>query len=115
MSFGSVVQQFAERHLSFDEVLDLKNPGTFVLKAEGDSMNPRIMKGDLLVVHRGIKPASGAIIVALVNNQFTVRRFFQRGGHVILSPDNKKFSDTVLNDDSDFEVWGLVAFILGKM
>lgn len=115
MSFGAVVEQYVERYLTFDDLLDLKNPGTFVLRSEGEAMNPRIMNGDFLIVHRGVKPIQGAIIVALVNNQFTVRRFFQRSANVILAADNKKFSDLVLNDDSGFEVWGVVAFVLGKL
>lgn len=115
MSFGSAVSQYAEKYLTFDDLLDLKNPGTFILKAEGHSMNPRIMEGDFLIVHRGLKPTPGSVIVALVNNQFTVRRFFQRSSHVFLKADNKKFSDLVLNDDSHFEIWGVVTFVLGKM
>lgn len=115
MSFGSVVEQFAEKHLTFDEILDLKNPGTFILKASGHSMSPRILDGDLLIVHRAAQVVSGAIIVALINNQFTVRRFYQRSNHVILSADNKKFPDIIVNDNSRFEIWGIVSFILGKV
>lgn len=115
MSFGTVVKQFAERHITFDDLLDLKNPGTFVIQAEGDSMFPRIMSGDYMIVHRGAVPRPGAIVIALINNQFTVRRLFKRRGNVILSADNKKFSDIVINDDSGFEIWGVVAFVLGKM
>lgn len=115
MSFGSVVEQFAEKYVSFDDLLELKNPGTYILKITGEAMEPRLLDGDFLIVHRGAQAINGSTIVALINNQFTVRRYFQRSDHVILSAYNQKFSDIVINHDSHFEIWGVVTFILGKL
>ncbi len=61
----------------------------FLLRVKGDSMiNAGIMDGDLVVVHRQQTATNGDIIVALLDEEATVKRFFQHSHAVELRPEN---------------------------
>jgi repressor LexA len=63
--------------------------GEFVLKVKGDSMvNAGIFEGDYVVVKRQETAADGEIVVALVGEEATVKRFFREAEHVRLQPEN---------------------------
>lgn len=63
--------------------------GEFMLRVRGDSMiNAGILDGDLVVVQRQETAADGEIVVALVGEEATVKRFFREADHVRLQPEN---------------------------
>jgi repressor LexA len=72
----------------------------FMLTVEGESMvDAGILPGDLLVVRRQPNAFNGDIVVALIGEEVTVKRFFREGGRVRLQPENASmqpiFVDTV--------------------
>ena len=71
----------------------------FALKVKGDSMiNAGIFEGDIIIVNRQNVANNGQIVVALVEDSATVKRFFRRNGKVVLHPENDKLSDMIYND-----------------
>ena len=63
--------------------------GEFLLRVRGDSMQDAgIIEGDLVVVHSQDHAQDGDIVVALVGEEATVKRFFQEADHVRLQPEN---------------------------
>jgi repressor LexA len=63
--------------------------GEYLLRVRGESMKDvGIMEGDLVVVRRQDTASDGDIIVALVGEEATVKRFFQESDHVRLQPEN---------------------------
>jgi repressor LexA len=63
--------------------------GEFLLRVRGDSMQDvGIIEGDLVVVHSQDHAQDGDIVVALVGEEATVKRFFQESDHVRLQPEN---------------------------
>ncbi|MFN8201939.1 MAG: transcriptional repressor LexA [Solirubrobacteraceae bacterium] len=63
--------------------------GEFMLRVRGDSMiNAGILDDDLVVVQRQETAADGEIVVALVGEEATVKRFFREADHVRLQPEN---------------------------
>jgi repressor LexA len=63
--------------------------GEFVLKVKGDSMKDAgILEGDYVIVHSQDTAADGDIVVALVGEEATVKRFFREKDHVRLQPEN---------------------------
>jgi repressor LexA len=63
--------------------------GEFVLRVKGDSMRDAgILEGDHVVVHRQATATDGDIVVALVGEEATVKRFFKEQDHVRLQPEN---------------------------
>ena len=63
--------------------------GEFVLRITGDSMRDAgILDGDYVVVRRQDTAGDGEIVVALVEDEATVKRFFREPDHVRLQPEN---------------------------
>ena len=77
----------------------LHNKTTFMLKVKGDSMiNVGILDGDLILVEEQPNAANNEIVVALVDDSATVKRFFKEDGHYRLQPEND-FMDPIIVDD----------------
>ena len=63
--------------------------GQFILRVKGDSMiDAGILEGDFVVVRKQETATDGEIIVALVGEEATVKRFFREADHVRLQPEN---------------------------
>ncbi|MBB4664567.1 transcriptional repressor LexA [Conexibacter arvalis] len=63
--------------------------GEFLLRVRGESMKDAgILEGDLVVVRRQQTARDGEIVVALVGEEATVKRFFQEPDHIRLQPEN---------------------------
>jgi repressor LexA len=64
--------------------------GEFLLRVRGDSMkNVGILEGDLVVVKPQETASDGEIVVALVGEEATVKRFYQESDHIRLQPENE--------------------------
>ena len=64
--------------------------GEYILRIRGDSMkNAGILEGDFVVVRRQETAIDGEIVVALVGEEATVKRFFREDDHVRLQPENE--------------------------
>jgi len=113
--FPSPAEDYIENSLDLNHFL-IKHPAaTFFVRVEGDSMNgANISKGDILVVDKAIKPAHKKIIIASVNGEFTVKRLYIEGPNIFLYSENPKFKPIKIQESSDFEVWGVVTYIIHK-
>ena len=61
----------------------------FILKVHGDSMvNVGILDGDFVVVRRQVTANNGEIVVAMIEDEATVKRYYKEGGHFRLQPEN---------------------------
>ncbi len=64
--------------------------GEYILRVRGDSMkNAGILEGDFVVVRRQETANDGEIVVALVGEEATVKRFFRESDHIRLQPENE--------------------------
>ena len=71
----------------------------FMLRTYGDSMiDIGIRKGDLIVVKKQNYANDGDIIVALVDGETTLKRFFKEGSKIILHPENKTMKDIIVKE-----------------
>lgn len=105
-----------------DEVLTLDSSlvhgdGTFLLRVVGDSMiDAHIQEGDFIVVKPQETAAAGEIVVALVGDEATVKRFFPEDGRVRLQPENPRHAPIIVDPASDeFRVVGRVVGLVRKM
>lgn len=74
--------------------------GEYLLRIRGDSMKDAgILDGDLVVVHRQETASDGEIVVALLGDEATVKRFFREGDHVRLQPENEAMEPILVRDD----------------
>jgi repressor LexA len=86
----------------------------FALKVKGDSMvNAHIVDGDTLLVRAQASARDGDIIVALVDGEATVKRFFQGKNQVRLQPENSAMKPILL-DRGDFLIMGKAVGVLRK-
>lgn len=71
----------------------------FILHTHGESMiDIGIKEGDLVVIRKQNTAEDGDIIVAMMNGETTLKRFFKRNGKVVLHPENKDMKDIVVKD-----------------
>jgi DNA polymerase V len=111
--FPSPATDYVDRNLDLNEFLIKNKPATFVIKVLGDSMvGAGIFSGDYLIVDRSLKAVSGKVILAIINGEFTVKRFLQKGREVVLAPENNKYPDLVIKEEDSFEVWGVVTYVI---
>lgn len=65
----------------------------FALRVKGESMkNAGILSGDLVIVRPQKTAENGEIVVALLEDEATVKRFSKKNGHIYLLPENEAFS-----------------------
>jgi repressor LexA len=75
--------------------------GQFILAVQGDSMvDVGILNGDYVVVRPQDTAVDGEIIVALVEEEATVKRFFRESDHIRLQPENKTMDPIIVRDVS---------------
>ena len=76
-----------------------RGPGIFAVRVHGDSMvGAGINDGDIAVVKQNPLPASGEIVVALIDEEVTLKRILKKGTDVILRPENDKYPDLNLSE-----------------
>lgn len=76
----------------------LPNAETFMLRVKGDSMiNMGIYEGDQLIVERKNTASNGEVIVALVDDSATVKRFYKENGHYRLQPENDDMDPIIVD------------------
>ncbi len=84
----------------------------FALRVQGDSMiNAGIYDKDIIIVHQQNNAENGEIVVALVDDSATVKRFYKRDGKIILRPENDTMSDMIFDDVA---ILGIVKGLMRK-
>ena len=100
-------------YLHVDATL-IKGAGSFVLRIRGDSMiEAHISDGDLAVVRPQATADNGDIVVAMVDNEATLKRFYQEEGQIRLQPENFRLQPIILSAaDGDVTIIGKVTGII---
>ena len=72
-----------------------------MLNVVGTSMiNAGIFDGDKIVVRKQATAENGEIVVALIDDSATVKRFYKRDGHFVLHPENDAMDDIIVDEVS---------------
>ncbi len=111
--FPSPADDYLEKRLDLNKHL-VKNPAaTFFVRVAGDSMiGAGIHDEDLLVVDRSLRATHGKIVIAIINNEFTVKRLIKKSGKVYLVPENSNYKSIELKEDIETIIWGVVTTVL---
>lgn len=111
--FPSPASDYVDRSLDLNEILIKNKVATFLVRALGDSMiNAGIFSGDILIVDKSLTPSHKNIVVAILNGEFTVKRFIKEKDKIILRPENLKYKDIEISSEDDFKIWGVVSFVI---
>lgn len=107
--FPSPAEQYLEPPLDLNELLVKRPAATFFVRVQGESMvGAGIHDGDLLVVDRSLRPASGDIIIAYVDGDFTVKTYRRDAQGVRLEPANPEFPAITLRAGQELDYFGKV-------
>ena len=111
--FPSPAADYEEGKLDLNRHL-IRNPAaTFFVRVTGDSMiKAGIHSGDLLVVDRSIEPRDKNVVIAVVNGELTVKRIRIRKNRLTLEAENEAYQSQEINDEMEFEVWGVVTNVI---
>ena len=98
-----------EAHLAVDRSL-VKGKESFLLRVKGDSMiEAHIMPGDLVVVRPQATAENGEIVVALIDGEATLKRFYREREEIRLKPENRTMKALIYRQgDADVQIIGKV-------
>jgi len=99
---------------SIDEMLVREPSKTELIRVKGDSMvEAGIHEGDYIVVEKGKHANPGEIVVAIVDNEFTVKYLDRERNEFVLKPANKAYP--VIRPRGHLEIYGVVSGLVRKM
>jgi len=113
--FPSPAEDYTDLPIDLNEFL-IKHPSaTFYVRVKGNSMEGAgIQNGDLLIVDRAEEPRNKSIVLGIINGEFTVKRIMKKGNDLYLTPDHPDYTPIKIDDDMDFQVWGVVTYVVHK-
>lgn len=114
--FPSPAEDYRETGLDLNALVIQHPEATFYVRVTGDSMQDAgIYEGDILVVDRAITPADRAIVVALIDGEFTVKRLSLQHDQIVLLPANPRYQPLPITDTMDFQIWGVTTYCIHKL
>lgn len=104
-----LAEEQIETYLAVDSSL-VKGKDSFLLRVRGESMiDAHIMPGDLVVVRPQPSAESGEIVVALIDDEATLKRFYREGEEIRLKPENSRMKSLIYRErDAKVQVIGKV-------
>ena len=119
--FSSPAQDYTEGVIDLNQYLIHNASSTFVLRVNSLSMkNAGIDIDDQILVDRSLNAEHGDIVLALINNEFTVKRLMiekqkNREVKIWLKAENPEYPDIYLRSEEQLTIWGVVTCILKKL
>ncbi len=114
--FPSPAADYTQQQIDLNEHLIRNKDATYLFKVRGDSMKDAgIYENDILLVDRSINPRHNHIILAQLNNEFTVKRLYRRGGIVKLMAENSIYPPRLIKGEDNLIAWGVVTYNLHKL
>ncbi len=111
-----LADQNIETTIAVDESLIRGRGKLFALRVHGDSMiKAGICHGDIVIARQQSEAENGEIIVALLDEGATVKRFLLKGRNIILKPENDAIQPIVVFKEDDFKILGKVIATLRKL
>lgn len=111
---GSPTQAVAQ-----DERLEFKDlfggPDNYVLKVQGQSMiDDHIEDGDFVVIQKKETAEDGERVVAMINDEVTLKRIYREKNHIRLEPSNKNMDPIIVHSNEDARILGVLVGVLRK-
>jgi len=114
--FPSPADDYIEGQLDLNEYFVPHPSATFYVRVTGESMNGvGILPNDILIVDRSLEAVHGSIVIAVVNNELTVKRLYKQNGRIELHPENPAFPVITFDQDMELTIWGVVSGVTRKL
>ena len=122
-SFESPALDFPEDTIDLLKLLIKDKETPFFARVTGDSLNGiGVFDGDILIVQKGLFPRENDIVVVFYQGEFYVKRYKPKYKEnslkiesIKLKSENPNYSDIDINEDTDFELWGVATWNLHKL
>lgn len=85
---------------------------SFLVRASGKSMQPLINEGDLLIARQENEPKTNDLVVALINNEVTVKKLILQDSRYILKPLNPESNEIIVGKSDELKIQGVVVGIV---
>ncbi|WP_434707770.1 translesion error-prone DNA polymerase V autoproteolytic subunit [Pseudomonas sp. R1-1] len=109
--FPSPAADHIEKHISLDEVFEIRAPHVYLAKIEGESMRDAgIFCGDLVIVDRSRTAEHGDIVIAGLNSEPVCKRLHMRDNTIILLSANSKYPPRYVMEGDELVIWGVVTY-----
>src|SRR5215203_4513953 len=107
--FPSPAENYIEGRIDLNKDLIEHQLSTFYIRVMGDSMEPLIYSGELLIVDRMYEPINRDIVVARLGDDLCVKRLrMLPNGEICLFSEKLNYRPIRITDETDFEIWGKV-------
>ncbi len=112
--FPSPATDYVEDDIDLNAHLIKNAPSTFLIRAQGKSMNNvGIHDGDLLIVDRSLEPKNFSTVIANVNEELIVKSFIKEKDQSFLTSGSKKLKDKInLTENPEIFIWGVVTYVI---
>jgi DNA polymerase V len=113
--FPSPADDFAVKRQDLNDLLITHPAATFFWRVRGNSMaGAGIGDGDILIVNRALNPVHGDIVVAEIDNDFTVKYLHRRTGRIKLVAADPTFPDILPREGQTLSICGVVTGAVKK-
>lgn len=115
--FGAAADDYMERGIDLNEQLIRNKPATFFMRVSGDAMTGAgIFNGDVVIVDRSFKAASGKVVIATLNGEMLIRRLEKTLNKIRLVPETPKLSPIDVDiSGAEFSIWGVVTYVIHSL
>ena len=112
--FPSPADDEVPNKLDLNSYLIKRPDSTFFMRVAGDSMiNAGIRENDLLIVDRSIQATHNKIVIAVSNNEFTIKRLKYINKEAYLCPENEAYQPIKAGEDC--YIWGVVTSVIHQL
>jgi DNA polymerase V len=106
--FPSPADDYIETVIDINDLFQVDNATSFLVRVEGLSMiYSGVMPGDLLCVRKDLEPKDGQIVIAVIDSEYTVKRFRRKGGRIVFEAANDDFPDIIPELMQEVKVWAV--------
>lgn len=99
--------------MNIDEYIGGNREASFLLRVKGDSMiEAGIREGDMVLVERANHAKDGQIVIAYIDEEWTIKYFRQKNGRVFLEPANKNYKP--IYPENDLQIGAVVKAVIRK-
>ena len=114
--FPSPAEDDAQGKLDLNEFMVEHEAATFYVRVKGHSMTGAgILDGDIIAVDRALEPRHGDIVLAVIDNELTVKELHLENGWVRLLPHNPDFPPIDFKTGQELTIWGVVKGVVRKL
>lgn len=109
--FPSPADDFLDKSLDLNEYLIPHPASTFLVRVSGDSMvKAGIFPNDILIVDKSKEPKNRDIVIGVIDNDFTVKRYVKTTNGDYLYPENPHYHPIKLTEGN--AIWGVVTHVI---